>query len=257
MTSRFDVWLDGISLTSLHPGIYITDVKQSTVGFADTRVSVGKKDGSILQRRALEQLDYTVTFMLREYNPAARQSAVDVITAWAMTGGALTDSTHEDKFLDVICTAPPRIESALRWTDDLSITFTAYGMPYWQDSEPAVFSHTGTSGGGTVFGKGSAADCIVYGTVKATGGALTTLMVRAGTSFMEFSDMTVTQNGTVTFGYDDHYIYCVKWGNASQIRRRTGESSDELRVPMQTASEFEITANVSVTSNFYVRGLYL
>lgn len=257
MTSRFDVWLDGISLTSFHPGVYITDIKQTPVNFADTRVSVGKKDGSILQRRALEQLDYTVTFMLREYNPMARQNALDAIIAWAMTGGRLTDNAHQDKFLDVICTAPPRIESALRWTDDLTITFTAYGMPYWQDTDPPSMTYTGSGGGGAVFGKGNAADCVVYGTVKATGGALTDLEVRAGSSVMTFSGMTVTQNGTVTFGYDDHYIYCVKWGTASQTRRRSGESSDELRVPMQTESQIAITANTTVQATFYVRGLYL
>lgn len=66
------------------------------------------------------------------------------MAAWAEAGGVLT--LHEDgkRVLRVVCTQYPTM-STLNWLETLSLVFTAFSCPYWEDAAETSFLMPNTS----------------------------------------------------------------------------------------------------------------
>ena len=143
MADRLYCALNGTTLHDLDARIHLLDVEE----LAPTvrTVTASRIGGGLhLLRRQREQLSLRVRFLIEEYDIAARHQLLHLVAAWAEAGGVLT--LHEDgkRVLRVVCTQYPTM-STLNWLETLSLVFTAFSCPYWEDAAETSFLMPNTS----------------------------------------------------------------------------------------------------------------
>ena len=163
MTSRFEVWVDDVALSSIDPSIRIMDIlyfaptstKGNTYGY-------GGRPGGILIPSQPTGISCTVTFVVREYDPVRRQGIFADIRKWATTYknrktesdfrygingdllrkvGLLKTIDRPGQMLLISSVDVPVVSSAQNWTQTVQITFTSV-IPYWMDEEPTTIYKT-------------------------------------------------------------------------------------------------------------------
>lgn len=140
MVSRYEVTLNGISLESIHPNILLMDVEYAEPKYELRKFTVVKRPGARIYDHYKEKASVAITFQIREYDIAKRQEICQSINKWAKDGGDLRINDRPGQRLMCICEKFPAITSVRGWTEDLSIEFAAYAIPYWQDIEPHIFT---------------------------------------------------------------------------------------------------------------------
>ena len=143
MADRLYCALNGTTLHDLDARIHLLDVEE--LAPAVRTVTASRIGGGLhLLRRQREQLSLRVRFLIEEYDIAARHQLLHLVAAWAEAGGVLT--LHEDgkRVLRVVCTQYPTM-STLNWLETLSLVFTAFSCPYWEDAAETSFLMPNTS----------------------------------------------------------------------------------------------------------------
>lgn len=143
MADRLYCALNGTTLRDLDARIHLLDVEE--LAPAVRTVTANRIGGGLhLLRRQREQLSLRVRFLIEEYDIAARHQLLHLVAAWAEAGGVLT--LHEDgkRVLRVVCTQYPTM-STLNWLETLSLVFTAFSCPYWEDAAETSFLMPNTS----------------------------------------------------------------------------------------------------------------
>lgn len=130
--NRYEVTLNGVSMASLHPSIVITDVQYEPASYGLETYTIAKRQGARISRKHKDRAAVSISFMVRAYNTAERQSIVQDIISWARNGGDLRINDRPGQFLQCICEQLPGVDTVRGWTSEMSITFAAYAIPYWQ-----------------------------------------------------------------------------------------------------------------------------
>lgn len=246
---RYEVWLNDNALSAVDPAIVITDIAYGTVSRQYSNARIAGRAGSYSSGGYISGNVTQVSFMVRRYSTRERQDAVQRIIAWASNDGWLKTSDRVGKKIWVRCSKLPAVTSVLRWTDVLSVEFTAYDYPYWQDDARTVelsASETGT------FYSSSAFDMDVEAEVTATE-AITSFSIAVGDTSITLSDISIAANGKVSISYtDDHHILQIKSGTTSLLLKRTG--SDDLKAH-PGANTIGFTASGSATCKLIFKGV--
>lgn len=253
MMTRYRVWLDGLGLHDLDPSLIITDVCESTPRMQVHTAARAQGDGLICTRRTRQSLSVTVRFLIREYDPARRQAVLQKLHAW-VKGSCLTFSHRPGQELLVTLDAFPTVTSALKWTEELSITFTAYALPYWRSTEPTTLTTTSSA---AMMVEGTAPLAPVDVTVT-TGGTGTTsnLTVQAGGNSITLAGLSLVPGATVLFTHDEQGLLHITSGGASLLDRRTPASADDLLVTPGQSNPVACSANQPLTATFAVKGVW-
>lgn len=254
---RMDASLGGKSLRHLDSRIVIRNIQDSAEEnalFADNPVA-GKR---LLSARR-DSLQVTLTFTVWEFQRLAdRMQAIQAANAWAAAGGFLTVSTRPGQRLRVRCTGYAQAQDLRNYQEEMSLTFTAAGTPFWEEEKERAITLTGASAsgsmlcGGTVSGDNAARAEFA---VKATGGTLNTLTVTVGDTSMSFSSLGIAQGNTLTLAYDNRGFQRIYQGSNSKLSRRSAASKDDLLAPPGSVA-FAVSANVAVSARFKVRGRF-
>lgn len=256
MISRYEVVLNNVSMADLNENLLILDVSHEQPKFQRETVHVAGREGLVIENQYRETASVTITFELHIYGIAERQSALDSVISWARNGGILKTNDREGQRLVCICDKFPSVNSVKRWTDSLSITFSAYGIPYWEDEQASVITLSGKNASGNMEVSGNGGNALVSCEITARA-TLSQIRVNAGSSFIELSGINIPANGVVKIGYGNDGVLSIKYGNTSLMNKRTAGSSDDLVVPSGKTSTFSITASASVLVAFSVRGCWL
>lgn len=258
MISRYEVYLNNVALSSIDSRILILDVAYGEPGFQRQESRIANRDGNFLGELARNGCSVTVTFQLRIYDISDRQSVCQEIVKWAMKGGKFETNDRPDQMLLCVCEKPPHITSAMKWLDELSVTFRARSYPFWQDIAPTVLSLSGTAQNGVKMRlNGIAEKTYVKVTVKPTSGTLSSLTVSANDSTITLQGVSVASGNTLEIGYDDDMILYIKSGTTSYLDKRTPASSDDLIAKCGEENTFSFSANTAVQITFSVRGAWL
>lgn len=243
MTSRYQVWLkdgqENVSLESINPGIYVSDIKYSPPEISrDTmqKPNIGYFVGPC--HTGYGTVD--VSFSLEVYDTVARQSAMAQVAAWAMKGGWLTTSDRPGQRLYVVCDKPPVVNSVLKWTETITITFTAYGLPYWQDSSYTIYktpAPTYDSTNQVYVASVSAANdgnFPAFVAVKIIPSAsMASIDVRAGSTRINLYNINLASGHTLRINYyDDTHIQYITDNGTHVEQYRTATSDDDLILPV-------------------------
>lgn len=254
MRSRYSATLNNISLESIDADILILDIQYATPQFNDNTFSVAKRNGARFVDRIFETGEARIIFEIHSYSTQKRQAICNDIVRWAKNGGKLETSDRPGQFLQCVCTGFPTIESAKNWTDPLTVTFTAYAYPFWQEKESSVLALTGTSGSGTLFVQGNVDNALVSVDVKANA-SLSSVSLTVNGRTMTLSGLSVSTNSTVKIEYDDNAIQSIKVGTTSLLDKRTGV--DDLLAKCGENNSISISASASVTATFKAKGMWI
>ena len=254
MRSRYDVYLNDIALSSLHTDLQVLDISYSAPNVKNVTYSLAKRDGLKLARRYVETASVTISFELHIYDTHKRQTALQDVNQWAAKGGILRTSDRQGQMLRCVCTNYPTINSAMRWNDALSITFTAFSYPYWQSITAATLTLTGTSASDTVYVDGSADGTYVEAQITANA-SLSSVTLTVGSYSITLSGLNIPANGVIRLTYDSDMIQSIVYGEASLLDKRTG--ADDLIAECNAYNTMSVTASASVTCVFTARGAWL
>lgn len=252
MITRYSAWLDGEGLQDIDPTIIILDIQEQipqsqilTAGWAAGR------DGTRFIRETVQTASVTIRFQVREYDVTRRKVIASDVAAWALRGGYLTINDRPGQRLRVRCTTMPVVSSALKWTDTLSLTLTAYEWPFWEDefaSSASVSGKTSATLYLPVPGNGRYA----YLSGSLTFSGTTSIVITSGDTHFEVQNVT----GRLEWGYEDGLLY-IRSGSTSVMSHRTPESSDDLIVIPGQQNTMSIEATVAVSGSVSTRGCYL
>lgn len=253
MISRYRVWLNNQGLDDIDDTILITDIKEKEPKMRYQAQEKGGTDGMrLLRARRLSQ-SVAVRFAVREYDTARRRDVCSRIRAWARDG-YLTTSDRPDQRLWVVCEKLPTVTSALKWTDETEMTFTAYELPYWEDITPQKAAYTGRNGTAALMARGDAKS--VLDAVITAGGAVNNLTIAVKGRSFAFAGLGLSKGGKLTISHDASGLLSIRAGNASALAKRTAESADELVILPQKANTITFTADADCTAVFTSRGRY-
>ena len=249
---RYAVWLNGLSLADIDRQIYITDIAYTPQQLRYTTNKLMGRDGQYSGKDSIESNAVTVTFMLRQYDTARRQSVLQDIVKWAVGGGVLTTSDRPGQQLRVKTTRLPGITSVMRWTDTLTLEFTAYDMPYWQDIAPQT-AQAEYQQDGQLYCPG-VRPAFVEATVT-TDAALAEFTLTCGDTHITLEGLTLAQGATVTVSYTaDHNLLQITSGGQSLLAYRTEDSDDDL---IANPGMNTVSVSASITATFSVKGVWV
>lgn len=256
MISRYEAIMDGVPLSSVCENLLIRDIAHGSAGLGNQAISFAKRDGLYIADRTKQKATVTITFTLRLYDITERQRACQAVASWALNGKTLETNDRPGQRLRCVCDEPPVIQSALRWLDTISMTFSGYIVPYWEESAPSTLTLTGSSATGTLFVPGNAdhtfAECTV--TPAAT---ITSFRIDVGDTFINLTGISVSTTQTLKISYDDDMNLMIKRGTTSYLNKRTSASSDDLVAKCGKNNTVTVTASASVTAVIKARGLWI
>ena len=138
MLLRFEATNGGAKFSEIADEAILLDIIEQP---AETSVQTDRYaggSGTLASSATRTALKVQLVYVIYTQDPSRWATVHDLVAKWAASASKLTVSTRPGKMLvGKFYTAPAR-GSALRWTDELTITFIAYEVPYWQDENVSV-----------------------------------------------------------------------------------------------------------------------
>ena len=257
MQTRYEAVINGVLLSSLDDRIIVTDIREHE---PETRVSAAERPvnaGSFLVRNKRKSLSVTVAFVLWERDPAQRRALLDQVTAWA-AGELLWLGVNQrpGQYLIVRLDKPPVVPSAMRWMDEITITFTAIEFPFWRDVEFSQIT-TGYGENGSLYVPGTADAPVSVEVTNTDTEALTTVYLYVRDTQMIFTGLNLQPGETLMIGYSDRNLLYAKIGGTSVLDKRYADSDDDLVLTCGYHTGVRAVADVaSISIVFKAQGVY-
>ena len=131
-----------IVIRSVDPG-----VPHETISASDRMGGAGQRVTS----QHWQTLDVNVSYAIdvQKNDMETRKAIFDAVNAWALRKGWLTVNYIPTRRMYVDKVIVPGSGDLWRWTDDYTITFRAYNVPFWQDIDPATATNGNITNGST------------------------------------------------------------------------------------------------------------
>ena len=254
MPRHIEAWIDGVALSSVGPFL-IQQVYEDAPALEITEGERPGRSGQLLITRKRQTLQVAIELVIAErFDLMLRTHHLEVLAQWAQ-GHILELSNHPGRRLAVACTGEPTLNEARNYASKIRIEFTAYEVPYWEDTSVTSV---------TLSGDDEEDDLLIPGTVlapvsltvtvsSASSAALTDFSVTVGDRTIVLDELEIAAAGTVTFERDARDNLMIRSGTTSLLSKRTAESDDDLLAgPGVTAVSF--TSDVACSVVYSVRG---
>ena len=258
MVTRYEAQLNHKSLSAIDDAICILDIAYGAPRLATAATDISGRNGQRVSSQRARNTSVEIKFEIHEQDTQRRQEICRRVQAWAMGGGVLTVNDRPRQRLCVICDSPPEISSALKWTQPLKMTFTAYEQPFWEDEYPRTATLSGESDRKTLYVPGIGAETRVEVKVSNTSSTpLDALTITAGGTTMEFEGLGLEAGEVLEIDYDERALLRIHAGGKSKMSCRTAASDDELLLETGKTSEVSVQADGPVSALIRARGLYM
>ena len=239
------VALDGAQLDEIDSRIVIQSVKTGAGKNTITAVSLYGRDGQRVTGAQRDTIDVEIEFglLIRKEEMAARAELLETVNAWAAAadigrGGAWLTLGHKENRRMRVVLAEPADEGDLReWNRNFRITFRAYGVPYWQETEPTarVSGETAMAWSGRMTVGGNVRTVADVSLTNGSGALLNTAAITVGSNIMRFEELGLAANETLVIDHDETgtiriRIRSVSGNWRSALGKRTGTSADDFRI---------------------------
>ena len=249
--TRYDCALDGVPLREVSDAICITDISEQEPEEELTVIPWTVRMGSSRVRRKRNSLTVVISFVITAQDVPKRKAVCQAAQAWARSGASLTINDRPGQRLSVVCEELPRLLSAQNWQHVIQMQFTAYALPYWEDTDATAVT---TSNSATMFVPGNAENTLANVRVVNNGSsAVTAVTVTAGGSKMTFSGISLPVGAALEIGHTEDGLLYARIGETSVLSKRTADSSDDLLVPC--GENFPVSVSTG-SATFRARGLY-
>lgn len=227
--------LNNVQMDEISPAVVIRSID---TGATKRTVQTSTRLGGSGQRvtgRHWDALEVRVTYAIDipKRNLEGRKAVFDAVNAWAMQKGWLRVNYMTGKRLYVSETT---VQSGdlWQWTDEYEITFTAYGVPFWQSNSATVV--TLSDGGGTITVPGILETVCNADLTNAGDSTINTLTIQAGNSTFGFTNLGLAAGQRLVIGHwaESGDLYIRKMTGdviaGSAMGARTSASADDLYV---------------------------
>ena len=259
------VSLGGVQLDSLDNRILISGIDEAAGKDNITAVSSANASGQRIVKTRRDTLDVTVKFMLNIKNKKMKDRAalLEKINAWAAPGGWLKVNYRPERQLYVVLAQAPGGGDMFNWTNEFTMVFRAYAVPYWDDVTAAAVDNSkkiAVSGSMSLVVPGSAETAAGATIENKSGKVITSLTLTIGGKTMKFSDSNLLPaGGTITIDHKRTAGQCfLRAYNATRsvLRYRTKESADDFYIqPGKVSISYSAQRAVKVTVK--AKGRYL
>ena len=264
MTSRYAVSINNVQLASVDPSILVTDISYSPVYIKTDSSSVAKRQGSHIYRRYIDKCSVTVSFVIRKYDIEERQAVCSAVAKWASNGGVLRTNDRDSQILQCVCDQIPVINSALRWTDPIQVTFSAYTEPYWKGNLKGITviasqvsgEYKATTSPNV---EGNADGAFFHFTMTPSSGTATYFHITANGRTLNLDGLSVPADQAVKINYDSDmnqriFHQVPSQGNVSLLSKRTG--ADDLPSVCGTGNTVTVLSDAPFQVLIQTRGYY-
>ena len=267
MFLRFEAQLNGRKFSDIAPELILRDIAETPADMDVSTMRFANKPGQRMSSMVRTSLSVRLVYVIRTQDIQRRMEIRDLIMEWAGNGGMLTINTRPGKMLNVVCEYDTALESSLRWTQDLSLTLTAYGFPYWCDAAETVkvVKSNSTNQGlnsyaGTVYMSGQR-DAYVSVSIHNNGnGAMTKLNITCDETVIKLSGMSLPAGHVVRIYYDNDVLRIIDntaTPSVSLLSYRTADSNDDLMLPAGMDSIIHVSADQAFDGTISARGVWL
>ena len=169
---------------------------------------------------------------------AERREVFDAVNAWALKKGWLRTNERPDRRMYVDKTVVPGSMDLWDWTDEYTITFRAYNVPFWQDAAATtVKSKTLASGSVTAEIGGNVKGVIDVSFQNKSGKTIDNFWVQANGNRITLSGLGLGGSATLTISHGTDGLLRITAGSTNVYAKYTG--ADDLYVnPGSTAVTF-------------------
>ena len=249
------VSLHGVQLDELHEAIVIRSIDPGVPKETINAVSRMGGWGQRVTGEHWDTLEVSVTYAIDvpKHNMALRRQIFDAVNVWALGKGWLTVNWMEGRRFYVDKVIIPGSGDLWNWTDEFTLVFRAYNIPFWQDELPSQAT-SGTAASGRVY-------IPVAGTVQTvlnvdvrnrSGMTINNLWVQANGNRITLSNLGLGGSSTLTIDHTASGLLRVRIGSTSVYGKYTG--ADDLTVtPGTVAVDFAADRAVTVTAQAYGR----
>ena len=250
MVTRYRAWLDGQGLQDIDPCIIVSDI-QELGAVMDVKTAMrAHGDGMRVLRSTRRSLTVALRFYIEEYDTMRRKSVLQKVVSWAARGGRLTINDRPDQYLDVEADTLPVITSAQQWLGEITMTFIARDVPYWQEEWPDSVGASGTSGTARLFVVGDKEVPLEAVITNASNATLNTLSIALNGGEIRFFGLSVAPNDKVVMRMAGGLLEL-------PVGCRTAESDDVLTVMPGESNVITWQADQKVQVTFSARGAWM
>ena len=134
------VSLGGVQLDELHERVVVLGIDPGTPNESVQTISRMGGSGQRVTLQHWEKLDITVTYGIDvpKTNMILRRQIFDMVNAWALKKGWLRVNWMPGKRVYIDKVTVPTSGDLWEWTNNYTISFTAYNVPFWQDENPTA-----------------------------------------------------------------------------------------------------------------------
>lgn len=230
-------WLDEVDsricISSIEPG----DGREN-ISAVDAAAGYGQR----ITGNRRSTLDMVVKFRILNHGRQAsglqaRAEVLEAVNAWAANGGYLTLNYKPNRRLSVILVQAPGEGSLWDQTKEFTMTFRAYGVPYWEQetANTATFGGSASSGSRTVAIEGSAKTQANVELANTSGMQINSATVTVGGYTMRFTGLGLNGGETLVIDHTADGLLQIwirqsgggwRWASA----KRTADSANDFMV---------------------------
>lgn len=275
MLLRFEAINGGAKFSEIADEVILLDIveRPADVDVQTSRLAGGP--GMRVSSATRTALTVQLVYVIRTQDPVRRAELRDKVARWAYQASQLEVSTRPGKQLSARAYVPTAQDSALKWTQELMLTFTAYELPYWVDSQITSEIHNTDEftliGSHAITPNGADVPIPVSCTLMLSEpGTLTDLEIGVGNTKIVLSGLEVINGVVEVDGYSEYrsdtlYIQSstghdmrIRDNNGkSYLHTRTPESDDALMAVQGIRNVIYARANVKCDVMFYWNGWWM
>lgn len=225
------VALGGQQLDELHDAIVIRSIDPGVPNESISAVDRMGRAGSRITGDHFSTIDVSVTYAIDipKRRMAERREVFDLVNAWANRKGWLTVNWLENRRLYVDKTILPGSGDMWAWTNEFTVVFRAYNVPFWQEELP-VQAEGGTAASGRV-------NIQVNGTTESvldvsfrnmSGMTINNLWIQANGNRITLTGLGLGGSSTLNIHHGTDGLLRIEIGSASVYHKYSG--ADDLYV---------------------------
>ena len=249
------VALGGVQLDELYEQIVIRRIDP---GVPYEEVDAVNRMGGVGQRvtgQHWETLEVNITYAINvpKREMQLRREIFDAVNAWAMRKGWLTVNWLPGRRFYVDKVVLPGSGDMWQWTEEYTITFRAYNVPFWQDELPAQASSGTVSSGRVWVPVGGNMRTVMDASFRNMSGmVINNLWIQANGNRITLSGLGLGGSSTLQISHGMDGILRITAGGASVYNKYTG--ADDLYVnPGNVAVDFAADRAGILTAQAYGR----
>ena len=233
------VALNGQNLDELYGSIAIRSIEFDA---PRDNIQTISKFGGVGQRitsHRYETLDVVVKWAMNvpKTDLIMRRRIYEDVCRWAMQTGWLTVNFMPERRMWVDKTELSTAGDLRAWSEEYTITFRAYSVPFWQELFPSEITRTSYSGGNlSLLVRGVFRTVLDVEFKNTSGSTLDSFSVTAGGYTIGLTSLGCANNSTLKIIHGTDGLLKILVDSTSKYDKRTASSADDLYVDPGTAA---------------------